>query len=72
MWLQSERNGNGYKKDKESEDRGMAFGAISEVLLNAAMRVCCIQGHYSVPQSRCDPRLCDVSSVLFLFLYSTL
>lgn len=42
------------------------------VLLNAAMRVCCIQGHYSVPQSRCDPRLCDVSSVLFLFLYSTL
>lgn len=48
----------------------MAFGAIYEVLLNAAMRVCCIQGHYSVPQSRCDPRLCDVSSVLFFILYS--
>ena len=67
LWLQSERNGDSYKRDK-SGDRVALFGYLWWTP-NAAIWVCCIQGHYSVPQSRCDPRLCDVSSYIF-FIYS--
>lgn len=58
---------NGYKRDKRVVTGMDALWGYLQCTLNAAMRVRCIQGHYSVPQSRCDPRLCDASTDLYSF-----